>query len=86
MSKSTKIIENEYNKEILMQLKKAIDDKIDELGDEFWDNEEIPRFTYDDMSITNPFYSECFRFEVENPFEYYGMNNEDMKKFIEYYL
>lgn len=85
MSKS-RIIENEYNKEMLINLRNAIEKKMDELGDDFWNNEEIPSFTYDYMSIINPFYSEDFMLEVENPFEYYGMKNEDMKKFFDYYL
>lgn len=85
MSKS-RIIENEYNKEMLINLRNAIEKKMDELGDDFWNNEEIPSFTYDYMSIINPFYSEDFMLEVENPFEYYDMKNEDMKKFFDYYL
>ncbi len=73
-------------KEKLNKLRDAIDRKMDELRSDFWDNEEIPSYCEEDgyISIVNPFYSECFRFEV-NPFEYYNMTMEDMEKFFEYY-
>lgn len=75
------------DKERLNRLYNAIENKIEEVGYEFWDDVNIVSYYYeeDDRYIKHPFYSECFRFEVEDPYVYYGMTEDDMEKFFEYY-
>lgn len=43
--------------------------------------EEKPSFEFEGQNITNPYLSECLRFVVANPCEYYGISEEFLKQF-----
>ncbi|MGG5759198.1 hypothetical protein ACQ3VF_26215 [Bacillus toyonensis] len=43
--------------------------------------EEKPSFEFEGQHITNPYLSECLRFEVKNPCEYYGITPEFLAQF-----
>jgi len=47
----------------------------------FIEEKERPSFEFEGQEITNPYLSECLRFEVKNPCEYYGISEEFLKQF-----
>ncbi|HDR3499602.1 TPA: hypothetical protein QCN48_005060 [Bacillus toyonensis] len=47
----------------------------------FIEEQERPSFEFEGQEITNPYLSECLRFEVKNPCEYYGISEEFLKQF-----
>ena len=47
----------------------------------FIEEKERPSFEFEGQEITNPYLSECLRFEVKNPCEYYGITPEFLAQF-----
>lgn len=77
--------ESKTFEEKVEKLKNVLSIVYDELYDDFSNGfVTLPFIDSEGISIINPFYSECMRFE-EDPFEYYNMTVEQIEEFCNFY-